>query len=149
MTDRIRRTLLVLAAALSLVAAGIHLWVIPEHFDEWWGYGTFFLVVAVLQVLFALTLVRWPRRGLLVAGIVGNLAIIVLWVWTRTVGIPVFGPGAGETEPVGDLDLASKVAEGGLVLLIAVVLWRWEAVWSDAVRNGPQHRSTNDAQTGA
>jgi membrane protein YdbS with pleckstrin-like domain len=25
------------AAALSLFAALIHLWVTPEHFEEWWG----------------------------------------------------------------------------------------------------------------
>ena len=29
------------AAALSLLAALIHLWVTPEHFEEWWGYGAF------------------------------------------------------------------------------------------------------------
>ena len=33
------------AAALSLLAALIHLRVMPEHFEEWWGYGTFFLVL--------------------------------------------------------------------------------------------------------
>jgi hypothetical protein len=32
------------AAALSLLAAAIHLWVMPEQFEEWWGYGAFFLV---------------------------------------------------------------------------------------------------------
>ena len=31
------------AVALWLVAALIHLWVTPEHFREWWGYGTFML----------------------------------------------------------------------------------------------------------
>jgi hypothetical protein len=35
------------AAALSLLAAAIHLWVAPEHFEEWWGYGAFFVVLAV------------------------------------------------------------------------------------------------------
>src|SRR5215212_4862247 len=31
------------AAALSLLAALVHLWVTAEHFEEWWGYGAFFL----------------------------------------------------------------------------------------------------------
>ena len=39
--------LLAVIAALSGLAAGIHLSVAPEHFDEWWGYGTFFVVAAV------------------------------------------------------------------------------------------------------
>ena len=33
-------------AMLSALAALIHLWVMPEHFGEWWGYGAFFLVAA-------------------------------------------------------------------------------------------------------
>jgi hypothetical protein len=37
-------------AALSLIAGLIHLWVMPEHFEEWWGYGTFFLVPATVAV---------------------------------------------------------------------------------------------------
>ena len=37
-------------AALSLIAGLIHLLVMPEHFEEWWGYGTFFLVAAVAQI---------------------------------------------------------------------------------------------------
>jgi hypothetical protein len=32
------------AAALSLMAAAIHLWAVPDHLEEWWGYGAFFLV---------------------------------------------------------------------------------------------------------
>ena len=39
--------LLAVIAALSSLAAGIHLSVAPEHFDEWWGYGTFFVVAAL------------------------------------------------------------------------------------------------------
>ncbi len=29
------------AAALSLLAAAMHLWVVPEPLEEWRGYGTF------------------------------------------------------------------------------------------------------------
>ena len=34
------------AAALSLAAALVHLWVAPGHFELWWGYGAFFLAAA-------------------------------------------------------------------------------------------------------
>jgi hypothetical protein len=37
------------AAALSLIAALTHAWAMPEHFEEWWGYGTFFLIAAAAQ----------------------------------------------------------------------------------------------------
>src|SRR5215217_8480829 len=44
-----RERTLYAAAALSLLAALAHLWVTPKHFEEWWGYGTFFLVAAAVQ----------------------------------------------------------------------------------------------------
>ncbi|CAA9448537.1 MAG: hypothetical protein AVDCRST_MAG02-653 [uncultured Rubrobacteraceae bacterium] len=49
--ERSREALRV-AAGLSLVAALAHVWAMPEHFAEWWGYGGFFLVVAVAQGLY-------------------------------------------------------------------------------------------------
>jgi hypothetical protein len=47
-------------AALSLLTAIIHLLVMPAHFEEWWGYGTFFLVCTVAQGLYVPILLRWP-----------------------------------------------------------------------------------------
>jgi hypothetical protein len=38
-------TILYPIAGFSLVAALIHLWVIPEHFEEWWGYVLFFRLI--------------------------------------------------------------------------------------------------------
>src|SRR5215216_7342782 len=86
------------AAALSLLAGLIHLWVAPEHFEEWWGYGAFFLVAAAAQLLYAPLALRWPSRTLLIVGIAGNLAIVALYLLTRTVGIPPLGPEAGKVE---------------------------------------------------
>lgn len=110
-------------AALSLAAALLHFLVMPEHFAEWWGYGVFFLVAAVAQTGFAIVVLRRPADcRLLWAGVLGNLAIIALWAWTRTVGIPPVGPHAGEVEAVGAIDVASKITEAlliaGLVLLL-------------------------------
>lgn len=117
-----RQLLIYAASALSLVAALIHLWVMPEHFGEWWGYGLFFLIAAVAQALFAAILVKAPTETVFRIGIVGNLAIIVLWIVTRTVGVPVFGPDAGQVEEIGQLDLISKLAEVFLVVLLGVLL---------------------------
>ena len=102
-------------AAFSLLAAMIHLWVMPEHFEEWWGYGTFFLVSAIAQGLYAPGLLLWPNRVILLAGVAGNLAIVILWLVTRTSGIPLFGPHAGEIEDVGTLDLVCTLAEVGII----------------------------------
>lgn len=78
-------------ATLSALAALIHLWVAPEHFGEWWGYGTFFLLAASAQLLYAVLLLLRPNRTVLLLGIIGNSAMIFLWLLTRVVGIPLFG----------------------------------------------------------
>src|SRR5215204_722336 len=112
------------AAALSLLAALIHLWVMPEHFEEWWGYGTFFLVAAAVQVLYAPIVLIWPTRMVLLSGIAGNLAIVALYLLTRTVGIPLFGPGAGEVEGFGLADVCATASEVGIAVALGAALLR-------------------------
>ena len=118
------RPVLYAAAALSLVAALIHLWVMPEHFREWWGYGAFFLASAVAQVLYVPLLLRRPSRKILLLGVGGNLAIVSLYLLTRTVGIPLFGPHAGEVEGAGFMDLCATSSELGIVAALGAVLLR-------------------------
>ena len=119
-----QRGVLYAVATLSLMAALIHLWVMPEHFEEWWGYGAFFLVAAVAQMVYVPLLLRWPNRTVLLLGIGGNSAIVLLYLLTRVVGIPLFGPEAWEVEGVGIIDLCATTSEvaivvalGGLVLI--------------------------------
>ena len=112
-------------AMLSLLAALIHLWVMPEHFEEWWGYGMFFLVAGVVQVVYVPLLVRWPTQTVLLLGIAGNSAIVLLYLFTRVVGIPFFGPEAGEIEGVGIIDVCATSSEAAIVVSLgALVLWR-------------------------
>ena len=131
------RALVRLAATLSLLAASLHAALVEAHLEEWWGYGLFFVVASVAQggyglLLFALPArPRWEpgawrswRRRLYAAGIVGNLAVIGLYAVTRTVGIPWFGPAAGEVEAVGSLDLPTKAAEALTVACLALLSWR-------------------------
>jgi hypothetical protein len=105
-------------AALSLIAGLIHLWVMPEHFEEWWGYGSFFLVAAVAQIGYGPLLLSWPNQTVLMLGVAGNSAIILLYLLTRVVGIPLFGPEAGEVEYVGFVDVCATVSEATIVIAI-------------------------------
>ena len=116
--------LVYLASALSVLAALTHLWAMPEHMTEWWGYGAFFLASAVAQGVFATGLMKWPRRSLFLAGIGVNLSILVLYALTRTVGIPLFGPHAGEVEGVGFVDLCATASEVGIVLALGALTMR-------------------------
>jgi hypothetical protein len=106
------------AAALSLVAAGMHVAVVGSHFQEWWAYGAFFLAAGTGQALFAPLILRRPRAWLVATGIAGNVAIVGLYVVTRTAGPPI-GPHARVPEPAGPVDLATTAAE---VLLVGVLM---------------------------
>ena len=113
-------------ATLSLLAGLIHLWVMPEHFQEWWGYGAYFLVAAVAQVVYVPLLLRWTNRSvLLLLGITGNSAIVLLYLFTRVVGVPLFGSEAGEVEGVGIIDVCATSSEAAIVVALGVLLlWR-------------------------
>jgi hypothetical protein len=119
-----RERTLYAGAALSLLAGLIHLWVMPEHFEEWWGYGTFFLVTAAVQVLYAPLVLVWPTRMVLLLGISGNLAIVGMYLLTRTVGIPLLGPGAGEVEGFGLVDVCATASEVGIAVALGAALLR-------------------------
>lgn len=113
------------AMALSLLAASVHLWVVPEHLEEWWGYGTFFLVLAAAQGVYAFGLLRRASSlPFLLLGVAGNLSVVILWLVTRTTGVPFLGPHAGEVEEIGILDLACTLAEIGIVAGLGALAMR-------------------------
>jgi len=110
------------ASGLSLAAALVHLWATPGHLAEWWGYGAFFLAAALLQGSLAALVLRWSGvYPLLGAGIAGNLGLVLVFVLTRTNGVPV-GPHAGEVEAAAPVDVAAMMAELGAVLALTVLL---------------------------
>jgi hypothetical protein len=106
------------AAALSLGAAWVHFAYLGPHLRQWWAYGAFFLAAGAGQALFAPLILRHPRRWLVLVGIAGNVAIVGLYVLTRTAGPPL-GPHARVPEPAGAVDLATTAAE---VVLVGVLL---------------------------
>ena len=117
-----RKKWILAAAGLSALAGFIHILVTPDHFEEWIGYGLFFLIASAAQLMYALLLLaHGANRDLLLAGIIGNALIIGLWLVTRTIGIPFFGPEAGEVEAFGLLDNVSKIIEGALIVSLLIL----------------------------
>jgi hypothetical protein len=107
--------------ALSGVPAAIHLWVAGEHFEEWWGYGAFFVVAAYLELAFGWALIRRPSDRLVLAGIWGSTATVLMYLVSRTGGVPV-GPSAGAVEAVEWLGVTATAAEAALVVLLSGML---------------------------
>jgi hypothetical protein len=126
------RRLRVCAGGLSIAAALVHGVVSGGHVDEWWGYAAFFVVAALAQGIFGLLLLGAPwqydaagrydpvrgapvARALYTAGIAGTLVLVLVYLVTRTVGIPLLGPDAGEVESVGADGVIAKAYELTLI----------------------------------
>ena len=107
-------------AVLSLAAAGIHFAVAPEHLEEWPAAGFFFIVLGGFQAGWALLQLTRPSPRLAWLGIAVNALTVLLWAWSRTVGLP-FAPEPGEIEPVGIPDVISS----GLEILLVAGLLAW------------------------
>jgi hypothetical protein len=110
-------------AALALGAGVIHFAYSGDHYEMSWRHGTFFAVVAWLQLSYAVAVVLRPTRQLLIAGVVLNAAIMVVWAVSRVWGVPV-GPDAWTPEDIGWADALSTVFEGIIVAVSLAVLVR-------------------------
>lgn len=130
------------AITLASVAGGVHLVLIAQQASVWWGYGALMAVIAAVEIAVAIALAVRPSPGVVIAGIVGVTTSIVLYVVSRTSGLP-FGPGparaaqfsdpfhtghadigvlVGRAEPVGALDLGCLVSEVALIVLLVTLL---------------------------
>jgi hypothetical protein len=87
-------TFVIAVAVLSLAAAGIHFAVVPSRFVEDPVFGMFFSVLAWGQTLWTLGFVRRRTRPVLFVGAFGASTVVIVWIWARTMGLPI-GPTAG------------------------------------------------------
>lgn len=109
------------AALLSFAAGDIHAALVESHFREWWPYGAFFVVAAAAQGLFAFLVLQRRPPWMLLLAIFGNVAILGMYVLSRTNGPPL-GPHAGVPERVAAVDVLCTVAELGVIVACLVLL---------------------------
>jgi hypothetical protein len=119
-------------------AATVHGAVVREHFGEAALLGTFFLLLTLAQYGYALAVLLRPRAWLIRVGLLANVAVVVLWVYTRTVGIP-FGIAGGEVEHVELADLMAAGFEIAAVTAGVLALQR-------GLRSRPVRASLSTAQ---
>jgi hypothetical protein len=121
-----RRTLddrLFIACGLAWITGVIHGLAAIQHVSEFVLYAVFFVVLALTQILWGIALYRAPSRPLLSAGAILSLAVVALWIISRTSGLPI-GPEHWTAEPVGALDSIATGNEVVLALLIFLLLRR-------------------------
>jgi hypothetical protein len=112
-----------LLASLSLAAGGVHLAMAPIHASSSATEATGFTVVGWVQILLAVALLMRPSRVVLQGTIVLNAAVIVAYIISRTVGLPI-GAHSGEAEGIAGVDLMVTIFEVGLVLGAGMLLVR-------------------------
>jgi hypothetical protein len=107
---------------LSLAAGVIHAVAAIDHFDHYWLYGVFFLALTYGQVLWGIALLRGrvDDRGMTI-GALANLAIVAVWLYSRTIGVPI-GPEAGRPEAVGVMDVAATLDQLVLAAYVAAIV---------------------------
>jgi hypothetical protein len=107
-------------AILSVLALVAHAIDAPDHLTEWWGYGTFFVIIASFQFFYGIALFLRPwrydedgnlrpngdqyGRPYFVIGTILTSSVICVYIVTRTVGMPFFGSEA-VVEPLTLLSL--------------------------------------------
>lgn len=108
------------AALFSVAAAAIHFGAMGEHAGVSWSHGLFFAGAAWCELVFAAWILWRPTRAAAWFGIVVNVAVLAVWVASRTVGIPVGGDGAPEVVGFADV-LASLLAAATVVASVALL----------------------------
>ncbi|MDQ1700005.1 MAG: hypothetical protein QOG34_1868, partial [Frankiaceae bacterium] len=102
-------------------AAIIHLKAALDHFDVSVVEAILFEVAACGQLLWGIAVYRGAGRRVLLAGVAGNVAIVVVWVFSRTTGLPI-GPTPGHAEALGMIDTVASCDELLLAALVAIHL---------------------------
>ena len=87
-------------AAASFTAGAVHLAAADAHVAESSMFAAFFLVLGVAQAAWAVLVLGNRQRGIMATGAIGSAGVIVVWILSRTTGLPI-GPHPGEAEPAG------------------------------------------------
>lgn len=113
-------------ALLSASAGAVHLAVVPEHLGENHVLGELFLALGLAQLAWAAVATLRPRRvpaaaiaSIAAAAAGANALVAVLWLLSRTAGLPPLIPAR---EAVGLLDVLATGCEVALVALLVPLL---------------------------
>jgi hypothetical protein len=103
-------------AIAALASGAIHFGVAGEHYAVSWSHGAFMAVVGWCQLVWAAAVLVRPSRRVLIIGVLGNAAIIGVWVMATVWGVPV-GPGAWTPQQIGWQDGIATVCEAAIVAI--------------------------------
>jgi hypothetical protein len=105
--------------ALSIVTAALHAKALADHASHYWLFGVFFGILTCWQTGWGVRAyrARLSRRAL-VTGAWVNVCVVLVWLISRTVGMPI-GPWSGEVEAIGVIDAMASIDELAIAALVA------------------------------
>ncbi len=111
-----------LLAGLMAAAGAIHFALAPSHSEGGLLEPLGFALAGWFQLGIAAVIVaKRANRTTWTVAVVGNVALIGLWLMSRTMGLPV-GAHAFEAEAVGGIDLLTVVLQAGAVVTASTLL---------------------------
>jgi len=122
-------------AATLAVTAAVHLAVVPEHQREWPAAAVFFMALAGAEAVLAVGVLSRPTRPVLVVGMVVSVASALLWITSRTIGLP-FGPQPFSAEPAAPVDMFATALEAVTALTFLHIASHREALGVPAFARG-------------
>ena len=108
---------LFIVCGLAWASGLIHVVAAVQHVEEYLLFAVFFAVLAPVQFAWGVAVYRRPSGRLLTLGAAGSVLIAVLWLVSRTAGLPI-GETPWQPEAVGPLDVLASADE---VVLAAMV----------------------------
>ena len=100
----------------TVVSGSVHGGMTAHHAREAALLGWAMALMCLAQLIWAVWMLFAPSLRLVEIGVLGNLGIVMLWAWTRLVGIP-FGIAGGLRQRIGPWDLTCTLLEVSGVLL--------------------------------
>jgi hypothetical protein len=114
---------MLVVCGLTVGAGLIHAVAGVQHLDEYLLYTLFFEVLAIAQLAWGIALYRAPSPRLMAIGAVGCALVVLLWIASRTTGLPI-GPEPWTPEGVGVIDSVASADELMIAILILFELSR-------------------------
>ena len=137
-------------AGLCFLSELIHLWLLPQQYEIYFvalfhlNYGLMFLFIAMAQGVIGASLLFEPGRRLLSFGLWVNALIVVLYIFTHTIGVLIglaFLP-----LPIDAWGVGATLAESATVVILLLLRRDMPRIQRSKKRKGTKKRDTETAR---
>jgi hypothetical protein len=121
--DSMRLRYISYTAAVAIAIAGIlhliDLGIDTDHLENM-SITVFFIVAGAAQIFWVIPTVRHWGNSWYFIGIAGNVALIAIWMVSRTPGNPITE--GGEAEAIGAIDIVVEIAQAAYIGLVTAAI---------------------------